>query len=88
MRLLFANPTLGTETKVKFMRALQHLDKQGVKELDEMLDSQGGFTQEAADRHRKEFGGYTDQDALFEGGCYACIPDFEHKKELFGKFLR
>lgn len=44
MRLLFANPNITTEKKVKFMRGLQRLDEQGIKDLDDILDSQGGFT--------------------------------------------
>lgn len=63
------------------------MDAQGIKDLDEILDSQGGFTQQAADRHLKEFGGYTDQDALLEHGCLSCVPDFAYKKERFTKFL-
>lgn len=42
------------------------MDVQGVKDLDEILDSQGGFTQQAADRFIKDFGGYSDADVLLE----------------------
>ena len=66
MRLLFANPGLNKEMKIKFMKCLQKLDNESIKELDNILDSQGGFTPEAADRFRKDFGPFSDQDVLFE----------------------
>ena len=66
MRLLFANPGLKKEMKIKFMKCLQKLDHESIKELDNILDSQGGFTPEAADRFRKDFGPFSDQDVLFE----------------------
>ena len=58
MKLLFGNSNIDTETKMKFMRGLQRLDAEGIKDLDDILDRQGGFTQQAAERHRKDFGGY------------------------------
>jgi len=69
------------------MRGLSRLDEQGIKDLDDILDSQGGFTKEAAERHIKDFGCYSDQDEMLQNGCYSCIPDFEHKKKIFNYFL-
>ena len=68
------------DVKKKFLKGLQKLDEPGIKDLDKILDSQGGFTQQAADRFKKDFGGFTDQDVLLEHGCIAMIPDFAHKK--------
>ena len=87
MRLLFANPKLPTDKKVAYMDAISRMDAKAIKLLDDMLDSQGGFTPQAAERHLKEFGPYSDLDALLQHGCYAMIPDFEHKKKLFYKYL-
>ena len=36
------------------------MDKESISVLDDILDSQGGFTQQAADRHLKDFGAYSD----------------------------
>lgn len=44
LKLLFANPNVDTDTKMRFMRGLQKLDEQGIKDLDDILDRQGGFT--------------------------------------------
>jgi hypothetical protein len=66
MRLMFANPGLATDIKVKFMKSLQKLDEASIKELDNILDSQGGFTPEAAARYKKDFGPFSDQDVLLE----------------------
>ena len=87
MRLLFANPNLSTDIKVKFMNGLSKLDAKGIKDLDDILDKQGGFTDEAAARHRKDYGGFSDIDALLQFGCFACIPDFEYKKTVYNNFL-
>jgi len=87
MRLLFANPDVERGLKVRFLRGMQRLDEAGIKDLDDILDRQGGFTPEAAARHLKDFGGFNDQDVLLEGGCFACIPDWETKQDTFGKFL-
>lgn len=46
------------------MNGLAKLDPEGIKDLDEILDKQGGFTQQAADRHIKEFGEFSDIDIL------------------------
>jgi hypothetical protein len=56
------------------------MDADSIKILDDILDSQGGFTPEAAERYVKQFGQYSDQDVLLEYGCYVMLPDFEHKK--------
>jgi hypothetical protein len=88
MKLLFANPDVDTETKMRFLRGLQKLDKKGIEDLDEILDSQGGFTEQAAARHRKEFGGYEDRDFILEKGCFAMLPQFEKKKEMYNAFLK
>ena len=87
MKLLFGNPNIDTETKMKFMRGLQRLDAEGIKDLDDILDRQGGFTQQAAERHRKDFGGYEDRDAILELGCLAMLPQIDHKKKMFDDFL-
>ena len=88
MKLLFANPNVDTDKKMRFMRGLQKLDAKGIKDLDEILDRQGGFTEEAAERHRKDFGGYEDRDALLEKGCLAMLPQFDVKKKLFNDLLQ
>lgn len=88
LKLLFANPNVDTDKKMRFLRALQKLDAQGIKDLDEILDSQGGFTQEAADRHKREFGGYEDRDAILEKGCLAMLPGIDAKKKMFNDFLQ
>ena len=66
---MFSNPdakTVSKETKMKFLRGLQKLDEQGIKDLDHILDSQGGFTKQAAERFTKDFGGFNDADVLYE----------------------
>lgn len=45
LRLLFANQQLDLTIKKKFLRAMQTFDAEAVKDLDDILDSQGGFTQ-------------------------------------------
>ena len=87
MKLLFGNSNIDTEIKMKFMRGLQRLDAEGIKDLDDILDRQGGFTQQAAERHRKDFGGYEDRDAILELGCLAMLPQIDHKKKMFNDFL-
>ena len=87
MRLLFANTKLDMATKQKFLGSMQTFDENAVKILDEMLDSQGGFTNQAAARHRRELGTYNDTDLLQDRACYAMIRDFDHKKQVFQKML-
>ena len=60
LRLMFANPGLAKDMKIKFLKSLQKLDKNSIKELDNILDSQGGFTPEAAARYLKDFGPFSD----------------------------
>ena len=38
LKLLFANPEIETNTKMRFLRGLQKLDKKGIEDLDEILD--------------------------------------------------
>ena len=87
MKLLFANPEVDTETKMKFLRGLQKLDKKGIEDLDDILDKQGGFTEEAAARHKKDFGGYEDRDSLLEKGCFSMLPQIDSKKQIYTAFL-
>jgi hypothetical protein len=39
MRLLFANPNVSIDVKTKFCDGLAKLDKKGIKDLDDILDS-------------------------------------------------
>jgi len=87
MRLLFANKQLDLATKSKFLGSMQTFDENAVKILDDMLDSQGGFTEMAAARHRRELGTYNDTDLLQDRACYAMIRDFDSKKEIYTKML-
>lgn len=82
MRLMFANTSLAKDMKIKFMKCMQKMDEASIKELDNILDSQGGFTKEAAERYIKTFGPFSDQDVLLEQGCYMMLPDFDHKKAM------
>lgn len=91
LRLMFANPDVTAvpiALRKKFLSAVQRMDKKSIADLDDILDSQGGFTQQAADRHLNDFGPYSDQDALLEHGCLASIPEWEHKKTTFTKMLQ
>ena len=84
---MFSNPNLDKDKNVAFMNSIAKMDEKSIKVLDDMLDSQGGFTPQAAERHLKDFGSYSDLDELLQHGCYAMIPNIEHKKLLFYNYL-
>ena len=63
------------------------MDDDSIKILDDILDSQGGFTKQAAENHIKQFGPYGDMDTLLEQGCFAMLPEWETKQKLYDNML-
>jgi len=55
------------------------MDDEAIKNLDNILDAQGGFTKEAAKNHLESFGPKNDLDVLMEEGCFAMLPELETK---------